>query len=72
MNESSTRVLRHLWVVAAWAIVVWSSLPGSLCLLMRKAWAGPAVLRSSHGDTRSAALNEHGPGLQLHGDAIRR
>jgi len=27
------------WAVAAWAIAVWSSLLGSLCLLLRKAWA---------------------------------
>ena len=29
------------WAVAAWAIAVWSSLLGSLCLLLRKAWAVP-------------------------------
>jgi hypothetical protein len=27
------------WVVAAWAIAVWSSLLGALALLLRKAWA---------------------------------
>lgn len=27
------------WVVAAWAIAVWSSLLGSLCLLLRKSWS---------------------------------
>ncbi|MCX7054786.1 MAG: hypothetical protein NTU56_11350 [Proteobacteria bacterium] len=27
------------WAVAAWAIAVWCSLLGSLCLLLRKAWA---------------------------------
>jgi hypothetical protein len=27
------------WVDAAWAIAVWSSLLGSLCLLIRKSWA---------------------------------
>jgi hypothetical protein len=29
------------WAVAAWAIAVWSSLLGSVCLLLRKAWAMP-------------------------------
>ncbi|MGD9020764.1 MAG: hypothetical protein PVF46_03140 [Lysobacterales bacterium] len=28
-----------IWVVAAWAIAVWSSLLGALALLLRKAWA---------------------------------
>jgi hypothetical protein len=27
------------WMDAAWAIAVWSSLLGSLCLLLRKSWA---------------------------------
>jgi hypothetical protein len=27
------------WMEAAWAIAVWSSLLGSLCLLVRKSWA---------------------------------
>jgi hypothetical protein len=27
------------WMDAAWAIAVWSSLLGSLCLLLRKTWA---------------------------------
>ena len=27
------------WAIAAWAIAVWGALLGSLCLLMRKAWA---------------------------------
>ena len=27
------------WMKAAWAIAVWSSLLGSLCLLLRKSWA---------------------------------
>jgi hypothetical protein len=27
------------WLVAAWAIAVWSSLLGSVCLLLRKDWA---------------------------------
>ncbi len=27
------------WVDASWAIAVWSSLLGSLCLLLRKSWA---------------------------------
>jgi hypothetical protein len=28
-----------VWVVAAWAIAVWSSLLGALALLLRKSWA---------------------------------
>ena len=27
------------WAIAAWAIAVWGALLGSLCLLLRKAWA---------------------------------
>ena len=28
-----------VWMDAAWAIAVWSSILGSLCLLLRKSWA---------------------------------
>ena len=46
------------WAVAAWAIAVWSALLGSLCLLLRKAWAVWlfGVVHRRHGAHRAVQL----------------
>ncbi len=44
------------WAVAAWAIAVWGALLGSLCLLLRKAWAVWLFGASIVGDGAHRAL----------------